>query len=228
MTTTRTPRTTGHEEWLTVREACALIGVSPATLRRWSNAGTIRTFTTPGGHRRFARSAVLGLLPAAGRPRPKLQRLGETPTRLTRVYRRHLATAGHGVPWIGELDDDESELLRDHGRRIASSLIGFIDATTPRARERVIGDAAVAAAEYGRIAARRDAGMRPAVEAFLRFRMPFVRELAAVARRRGLDRAETIDVLEAATEAIDLLLSALMGGYEAEAAASSPGEVSVR
>ncbi|HEY7893119.1 MAG TPA: helix-turn-helix domain-containing protein [Solirubrobacteraceae bacterium] len=52
-----------YEEWLTLQEACALIGVSPATLRRWSANGDVRTFTTPGGHRRFARSAILDLLP---------------------------------------------------------------------------------------------------------------------------------------------------------------------
>jgi len=53
-----------HEEWLTVRDACELLGVSPATLRRWSDNGEIRAFTTPGGHRRFSRAAVLDLLPA--------------------------------------------------------------------------------------------------------------------------------------------------------------------
>ena len=61
---TDTPRASAQEEWLTLHEACSLVGVSPATLRRWSNNGDISTFTTPGGHRRFARSALLGLLPA--------------------------------------------------------------------------------------------------------------------------------------------------------------------
>lgn len=61
MANTHTP---AHEEWLTLHEACSLVGVSPATLRRWSANGDISTFTTPGGHRRFARSALLGLLPA--------------------------------------------------------------------------------------------------------------------------------------------------------------------
>jgi glutamyl-tRNA reductase len=60
---TSATHSTDHEEWLTVREACELIGVSPATLRRWSDNGEIRTFTTPGGHRRFSRAAILGLLP---------------------------------------------------------------------------------------------------------------------------------------------------------------------
>ncbi len=59
-----TQQTPVREEWLTLHEACSLVGVSPATLRRWSDNGDIRTFTTPGGHRRFAKSAILGLLPA--------------------------------------------------------------------------------------------------------------------------------------------------------------------
>ena len=61
---TEATQTPVREEWLTLSEACALVGVSPATLRRWSDNGDIRTFTTPGGHRRFARSAILDLLPA--------------------------------------------------------------------------------------------------------------------------------------------------------------------
>jgi glutamyl-tRNA reductase len=61
---TEATQTPVREEWLTLSEACALVGVSPATLRRWSDNGDIRSFTTPGGHRRFARSAILDLLPA--------------------------------------------------------------------------------------------------------------------------------------------------------------------
>ena len=65
MSIVKTTQTPVHEQWLTVRDACELVGVSPATLRRWSDNGEITTFTTPGGHRRFARSAILGLLPAS-------------------------------------------------------------------------------------------------------------------------------------------------------------------
>jgi excisionase family DNA binding protein len=50
-------------EWLSVHEACELLGVVPATLRRWSGAGRVSSFTTPGGHRRFSRTEILSLLP---------------------------------------------------------------------------------------------------------------------------------------------------------------------
>lgn len=218
MTVSRTPDTGSVEEWLTVHDACALIGVSPATLRRWSAAGDVEAFTTPGGHRRFARSTILGMLPSARRERPTLEHLGETPEHMTRVYRRHLAQACRGVSWLAGLSEDELEPLRDHGRRIAGSLLAFIDATTSEERRTAISTAESAAAEYGRLAARGSGEIGETVEAFLRFRMLFLGELAQVARRRGFDTMESTTLLVTATQAIDQLLVALMSGHETELA----------
>lgn len=190
MTTTRTPPMTDREEWLTVREACVLIGVSPATLRRWSNAGEVRTFTTPGGHRRFARSSVLGLLSASGRQHPGLRGVG----------RRRVPAGGAGLSWIADPDDRDGAVLRDHGRRIAGSLVAFIDATTRAERERNIRDACSAAGECGRI----------------------------VARRGGMTTAGTAALLEAAADAIDLLLAAAMSGHDAEVADAGSREAAAR
>ncbi len=203
-----------RREWLSIHEACVLLGVAPATLRRWSNAGDIEVFTTPGGHRRFSRAAVVGLLPAARRQRPNLARLGETPERIARVYRREAGQAARGTPWIGALGDEERAPFRDHGKRITTSLLGFLDAATAEAREASIADGEAAAAEYGRIAGRRGIGMHETVDIFLRFRMLFLHELATVARRRGLDTTEATDLLETATEAFDRLLGATMSGHE--------------
>jgi excisionase family DNA binding protein len=210
------------EQWLTVHEACALIGVSPATLRRWSAAGDVQAFTTPGGHRRFARSTILGLLPSDRRQRPTLQHLGETPEHMTRVYRRHLAQACHGVTWLVGLNEDELEPLREHGRRIAGALLVFIDAATPDDRQLAMLQAVDAATEYGRLAAQSSGQIRETVEAFLRFRMLFLGELAQVARRRGLDTVESTNLLVTATQAIDQLLVALMTGHETELALNTP------
>ena len=218
MSLSREPEAEASEEWLTVHEACALIGVSPATLRRWSAAGDVQAFTTPGGHRRFARSTILGLLPSARRQRPTLERLGETPEHMTRVYRRQAAQACHGVTWLVGLSEDELEPLRDHGRQIAGALLVFIDAATPEERRPAMLKAVNAATAYGQIAARGSAQIRETVEAFLRFRMLFLGELAQVARRRGLDTVEATSLLVTATQAIDQLLVALMNGHETELA----------
>jgi len=222
MTRTNTRQTGAPEEWLTIQDACALIGVSPATLRRWSAAGDVQAFTTPGGHRRFARSTMLALLPSTRRQRPTLEHLGETPEHMTRVYRRHVAQTAHGVPWLAGLGAEELEPLRDHGRRIASSLLVFIDATTPEERRTAIQKAVRGATEYGRIAARGSAGIRETVEAFLRFRMLFLGELSQMAKRRGLDTLEATNLLMTATQAIDQLLVALINGHQTQLAENAP------
>ena len=44
--------------WLTVGEAAKFIGVSEPTLRKWTDAGKIAVFRTPGGHRRYLRTEL--------------------------------------------------------------------------------------------------------------------------------------------------------------------------
>jgi excisionase family DNA binding protein len=38
---------------ISVGEAAAYLGVSPASLRKWSNSGVVPTYRTPGGQRRY-------------------------------------------------------------------------------------------------------------------------------------------------------------------------------
>ncbi len=213
--TTNGMRGPSRREWMSIHEASTMIGVSPATLRRWSDAGDIKAFTTPGGHRRFSRAAVAGMLPADRRGRPNLGQLGETPERMTRIYRRELHRATQWAPWIEAMDEADRQPLRDHGQRIAAALLTFFDATDPEARGAALASAEESAGVCGRIAGRIGLPCEATVGAFLHFRMPFVRELGGVARRRGLDTAETTRLLETATEALDRLLTAAIRGHEA-------------
>lgn len=54
--------TTATPPHLRLSDAAAIIGVHPETLRRWADAGKVRTFRTPGGQRRFYRADVENLL----------------------------------------------------------------------------------------------------------------------------------------------------------------------
>jgi excisionase family DNA binding protein len=40
-------------EWLSLGRAAAYLGVSEPTLRKWTDAGQVTAFRTPGGHRRY-------------------------------------------------------------------------------------------------------------------------------------------------------------------------------
>jgi len=43
---------------LTVSQVAAELGVSENTIRRWSDAGYLAAYRTPGGQRRFSREAI--------------------------------------------------------------------------------------------------------------------------------------------------------------------------
>src|SRR6187402_1991026 len=87
-------------DWVTLTEACRLLGVSPSTIRRWGDTGMVRTFVTPGGHRRFSRAGLEALLPERPTSRPSLIDLGETPGRMARGYRRAAEAGSAHIPWV--------------------------------------------------------------------------------------------------------------------------------
>jgi len=194
-------------------EASAILGVSTATLRRWAAEGRLASFTTQGGHRRFARSSVEALLP---RPAGMAAAIatGATADQISRAYRQSLRAGGAPPAFLDGVPTSAREPLRSHGRVITASILRHLEAGSDQDRDAALAEGLIAAAAYGRIAGTLGATMRETVATFLRFRMPFVREMAGAARRQGLDAGGATELLEAVTVAVDRLLDATLEGYE--------------
>ncbi|HEX5588706.1 MAG TPA: helix-turn-helix domain-containing protein [Candidatus Limnocylindrales bacterium] len=220
-----TPAPRAPRAWLTIHEASDLVGVSPATLRRWTEAGDVEAFVTPGGHRRFARSSILGLLPHGAKPRRRLRELGETPDRVVRQYRRELADRAASEPWVHDVPEADRPSFREPGRRILAGVLGFLDAPTPEDGEASLAEALAASGQHGAMARARGLEIGAATDAFLHFRLPFLHELGRIARRRRLATDEAMDLLLAASRVFDRLLLALLRGYDE--APGVPGEPGV-
>ncbi len=198
--------------WLSLGQASRLLGVSQGTLRRWADDGRLRVFTTPGGHRRFAREAVERLLPADREQRPHLGLSGLTPARLADAYRRTATTPAEGS-WGAVLTDEDRDAFRVLGRHLAQALVEHLDALEPGARTARLAEATELSADYGRLGARAGLSMGEVVEGFLAFRRPFLAEAVVVARRRGFDMDEVTGLYEDAELALDHLLVATMSGH---------------
>ena len=199
--------------WLSMGEASALLGVSSATLRRWAVEGRIATFTTPGGHRRFSPAAVESLLPR--RPAAQAALAGATSTdQIRRAYRESYRDGSVPPTFLDGVPSGARESLRGYGRVIATSIMRSVEAGDDDLRAAALAEGMIAAAAYGRIAATLGATMRETVATFLHFRMPFVREVAAAARRMGLDGPAATDLLDAVAVAVDRLLDATLEGFE--------------
>ena len=205
--------------WLTLTQASRRLGVTPNTLRRWADRGQIPSFVTPGGHRRFPLAAIVSLVPSHRTQRPALAAIGASSERMLRAYRRTRppARAHEGATWLESLSEAERVGFRERGMQLVGKLLSYLDA----ARDREAASLAAAEAlahEYGSEAARAGASLSETVEGFLRFRKPFVDELALLARRRHLDTREATELLADADAALDRLLVGLMLGHKSSAA----------
>lgn len=202
--------------WLTLGQASRTLGVTPNTLRRWADKGQIPSFTTPGGHRRFPQAAVQALVPAGRSRRPALASIGASSDRMTRAYRRVMpqARTHEHDGWWANLSEVERSHFRERGRALVGDLLALLDAE-PEPALLLLARAERQASEYGAEAARLGASLSETVEGFLRYRKPFVDELAGLARKRRLDTREATALLAEAESALDRLLVALMTGHGA-------------
>jgi excisionase family DNA binding protein len=202
------------DDWLSLGEAARILGVTPNTLRRWTDRGHLPTFTTPGGHRRFPRAAIESLLPSPRSRRPHLADLGASGARIAAAYRGEL---GGAPAWLEGLPEGERQLFRERGRRMVDCLLLHLDADSPGPSLANLHQAADHAIEYGAHIATRSAPLSEAVEAFLHFREPFIGQLVETARKRGLDTREATELLVDAQSAMDSLLLAFIDGWQGNA-----------
>ena len=181
-----TPATSsaGHPtDWLALGAASRLLGVDPDTLRRWADEGRVEAFTTPGGHRRFARRSLERIV-ATRRTGPtgRLRALGATPDRVSAVYRRRYEVPTRGAPDPrSSVPATEHDAYREQGRLLVAALLAHLDAPTASARDRAAQDALGLTADLGRRLATMGMPLGEAVASFVNARRPFL----TGARRAG-------------------------------------------
>ena len=205
-------RSVTSDDWVALAEASRILGVSPATVRRWSDAGRLRVFTTPGGHRRFSRAGLERLLPADRSRRPSVASAMLDASRLSRTYGRSARRQAPDPQWLAAISDRHRARFRQLGRDLTGSLLLHLDAAPAEASPH-LDDATRSATEYGSTAATAGLTLAQTVGAFLRYWAPFHHELTLTARRRGFDGRETADLLEKAARAMDRLLLAVTAAH---------------
>jgi excisionase family DNA binding protein len=205
------------EVWLSVQDASAMLGVSPATLRRWSAAGEVDAYTTPGGHRRFALSTLRALLARPDGEHVALASPGESPERLIRVLRRNARAAGRGSPWMRALDTETRDALRRQSGVLTEGLFAALTATDPGVRRDALLAAEAAAGQLGAVAAAHGATLVESVQLFVRFRALVLAEFGSVAIRRGLATSDATSLLVSGGAAADRLLTVFIAGHSGRA-----------
>ena len=204
--------------WTSLGHACRILGVNESTLRRWADEGQVRSYRTPGGHRRFAESDLLTLVNSGGKADEQpYRKLGNAA--LTRIRRDLSRERGHSASWYeGTASEESRERLRLLGRRLVDLVPDYL---ARQGRGRIEAEAGNIGHEYGRELSRIGLSSREAVQAFTFFRNGLTEAAKDFAHRDGLAPEEADKAREQIIALADVVLLALLEAYEPGATAPS-------
>ena len=197
--------------WITLGQACKLLGVNESTLRRWADAGHVRSFRTPGGHRRFSeedlRNLVAGQSVSTREPYTSISNLA-----LNRIRRRLQRGRSQAAPWYSGLAEEDKERLRPLGRRLVALVSEYLSKGAKRSR--LAEEAREIGHEYGRELARDGLHLRDFLEAFTFFRKSLDETAMEVAQKGDLSSEEAVEVWELLSNLADQVLLAIAEAFE--------------
>ena len=202
------------DPWLSLGAAARLVGVGPDTLRRWADTGKVQSYQTPGGHRRFLRSSLEGMINAPRRSRYGVERLPDsTQTMAGELHRRMARTGYSSQPWQARLSAEQRDEFRRWGQRTFQLVVEYVAVSKRAERQLLLEEAEKMGGLYGAEASRAGLSLAETVEAFLFFRSPVLDAIVGQLRRRSADVGDVTEAFHEANAAIDQVLVALVSSY---------------
>lgn len=201
-----------RQTWITLRTAAELLGVSESTVRRWADAGEVRSYRTGGGHRRILeedlRRLVTNQAPAnvAGdSDRISELAVARVKRRLGRGRQAHSAV-------LDQLPEDVRDRLRLMGRQLVDLFARYI--TSQAKPERFTEDARTIGREYGRMLVASQVGLTTAVATFNSLRRSMEETASQIASEAELPTEEAVEAIEHILGLADVVLEGMAEVYE--------------
>jgi len=134
-------------QWLPLGVACKVLAVNQVTLRRWADQGLIRSYRTPGGHRRFSQESLLSLVAKTSTLRNDEARYAMTESALQHIRRRVHHRAVSHQPWYEHIHEEDRGRMRLFGYRLLTLATDYLGGRGHRSE--LLSSARVVGEEYG-------------------------------------------------------------------------------
>ena len=203
-----------ERRWLTIRDACARLGVDQSTLRRWSDAGKIPVFLTPGGHRRYAEDDILALAKGTTQPRRRISKQALTEASLSQYAHEQYVTEVRQRPWYGEYDAESLAEHRKRGLAMVSLAVRYVSGRADRAE--ILDEACEIARAYGQDSASHGFGISDTVQMYLRARTPIIQGVIQFLDQGAISSARAGRIFTDVVEFMDRTMTAMMEQYESD------------
>ena len=201
------------QTFLTLREASAILGIHPATLRAWADQGKVPMTRTAGGHRRFAEEDIRALLGSS--PQAAYRQTVETMIHSALGRTRMEITEGRLS--VANLYAHYSEAMREQHRRLGQRLLRLVmralttEDGEPEDVEEEIRSLGRLYAELGR---RNGLSLRNAVEVFIVFRDMLLESALQMSAGQPFPAAsETLSLYRQVNNLIDRILLVMVESY---------------
>ena len=210
------PQDRPEEHWLTIHEACALLGVDQTTLRRWSDAGRIPVFRTVGGHRRYADSDIRAMIEQGRQGGQRDAAVAPDPPP---HYQMEYLQGARDRQWFSAFDPESLDKLRVHGRELVELAMRYAstDSNSPE-RSRLVTEGQQIGLLYGQESFAAGLTVGETVEAFLYFRFPVIFAAGSLIDRSNVPGDRVTRVFADVSQFMDRVLLATVRARETAAA----------
>jgi excisionase family DNA binding protein len=209
------------KEWLSSAEASAFLGVHPTTLRRWSDAGQLPCFRTPGGHRRFRATDLAGWMESR-QMTPLASGAEDLVQDAIGSARREIVERRVGQEsWYEAFDrDDDRQAMREAGQRLFGLAIQYAGRVTHY--EPVVQEGCRIGGYYGQKCATYGVSLVDTMRAFFFFRESLMRATRPGLATRGQYDTEDVRMHRQLCYFLDQTMYACLASYEAAGRRDSP------
>lgn len=201
------------QRWLALSAASELLGVSESTIRRWADAGDVRSFRTRGGHRRILEEDLRHIVAnQAAAPAHDTDRISDLA--IARVKRRiSRGRQGRSLNVFEGLEESVRGRLRLLGRQLVDLFARYIASASKG--ERFGQDARTIGREYGRTLVEAGVGLTAAITIFNSMRRPLEETASQIAVEAGLSAEDAVEAVESILGLADEVLEGMAEVYEA-------------
>lgn len=201
---------TTASDWLSIRQASQLLGVHIGTVREWTNAGTLPSYRTPGGHRRFLKSDLAKFLE---RQRKSAKNSPTSTEQALNRLREDLHAHPH-ADWLqtkSSSSEQDRVKQREFGQNLLASVVGFVE--QPEQRDRLLDEGRRTAREYGRMLATSGVSAGNAARATIHFRQLILKTVLEVHLGSRTGDEEDARLFQRVSAFLDEILLAIIEAY---------------
>ncbi len=199
------------DNWLSLKEAAALLNVHPGTLRRWADNGAIPYMLTPGGHRRFSENDLNRFL--------QEQKRAQQPVSMAQVWAEQaMVRARQGVqaqqhkPWMETMDADHRERHRQLGRRLMGLTLQYI--SSEEANGGLLAEAQAIGQEYGRLNQAAGMALTDALAASMFFRDELIEVALQLPDTAGVRQQDNLRLMRRINQLLNAVHLAIAEAYD--------------